>query len=73
MGKKKTARRNPGITWDELKWVQHADRIVTHGEEYAVLGVGGLGRSYKLVSPNGVQYTMYVHQNGVVEAPVIYL
>lgn len=73
MGKVKNAKRNPGITWADLKYVEHGSRIVTHGEEYAVVGVGGLGRDFRLVSPNGVRYTMYVKPNGVVEAPVISL
>ena len=69
MGKVKNAKRNPGITWADLKYVVHGERIVTHGEEYAVVGVGGLGQEYRLVSPNGIRYAMYVRPNGVVEAP----
>lgn len=73
MGKMRNARRNPGITWLELRELGHGERMVTCGEEYAIVGVGGLGKSYRLVSPNGVSYSMYVRSNGVVEPPVLVL
>lgn len=75
MGKKKTAHRNPSITWDELAEIRQfrEDTLVTHGERYTVVRSAGRGGRWVLRSEAGLTYTMDVRPNGVVEAPVLYL
>lgn len=74
MGKKKNARRNPGITWEELQEaVQFRARINTHGGEYDIVQSGKRGSHWVLRSANGLRYSMFVNNNGEVDAPVLYL
>lgn len=72
MGKVRNARRNPGLTWDELRFAQGGDTVTHRGDNYVVHSNGKRGsHAWVLRSSSGVRYHATVGEDGQVFVDLI--
>ena len=67
MGKVKNAKRNPGMTWDDLRFSKNGDVIVHRGDKLTVVRNGRRGvMPWVLKSEVGAEISARVEETGQV-------
>lgn len=69
MGKVKNAKRNPGMTWDDLRFAKSGDEIVHRGDLLTVVRSGRRGvMPWVLKNMSGAEISARVEDTGRVLA-----
>lgn len=67
MGKVKNARRNPGLSWDDVRFSSNGERIKHRGDYLTVVRQGRRGvMPWVLKNDLGAEITARVEENGMV-------